>query len=84
MSKQLQGKLKKSERPTVWCLPKNEWDNMAGHLLAAEDMFKKAVEVTPEEWQEWTSEFGESQGFPSIIYHDKPIIIRPPETPIQG
>lgn len=49
---------------------------MAAHLMAAEQLFKKAEIVTPAEWIDWTSEFGEGQGFPSIIYHDKPIIIR--------
>lgn len=78
MSNKLKNSLRHTPaQPKVWCLSKEDWDKMAACLLAAEEMFKKAQPVTPDEWDDWTSEFGDGQGFPSIIYHDKPIIIRP-------
>jgi len=83
MSKKLKKSISnKPVQPQVWCLSKDDWDKMTASLMVAEEIFKKAEIVTPSEWQTWTSEFGEGQGFPSIIYHDKPIIIRPPESPI--
>jgi hypothetical protein len=82
MSNQLRNRIKSKrpqppERGGVWCLSKDDWNQMAGHLMAAEQIFKKAEQVSPAEWAEWTSEFSEGQGFPSIIYRDKPVIIRP-------
>lgn len=76
MSNQLKKSLK-PQKPKIWCLPKDDWDKMAASLMIAEELFKQAEEVNPEQWAEWTSEFSEGQGFPSIIYHDKPVIIRP-------
>lgn len=74
---------KRQRRPQVWCLSKEDWDKMAACLMEAKRLFKLAQEVTDVEWSEWTDEFSAEQGFPSIIYHDKPVIIRPPELPLQ-
>lgn len=82
MSNKLNRSLQDKSKPVIYCLSKDDWDKFAASLLVAEELFKKAEQVTPEDWTSWTSEFSEGEGFPSIIYHDKPVIIRQPVTPI--
>jgi len=60
-----------------YCLSKEDWEKMAASLMVAEEIFKSAEEISEIDWKEWTSEFGEKQGFPAIIYHDCPVIVKP-------
>lgn len=79
----MSNKLKKSLKPIptepkVWCLSMEDWNKFEACLIQAEEIFRTAEPVTPKEWQAWTSEFAPGEGFNSIIYHNKPVIIRPP------
>lgn len=82
MSNQLRNRLKsKSEeaKPDIYSLSKEDWDQLAASLMVAEEIFKGAERVTPEEWQRLTEHMIKGEGFPSIIYHDKPVISREPK-----
>lgn len=77
LKRSLQDNRPEPDKPRVWSLSRTDWKRLEGHLQAAEVISQRAKEVTPEQWAEWTSEFSEGQGFPSIIYHDRPLIIHP-------
>ena len=82
MSNKLRQSLPK-KKEIKYCLSKEDWNKMAAALMAAEELFKSAEKVTDEQWHEWTSEMGEKQGFPAIIYHDIPVIVRPMDIPLR-
>ena len=77
LKQSLQNKHHFPEQPKIWSLSQSDWKKLENHLKAAAVIAKRAESVSHEEWNAWTSEFSEGQGFPSIIYHDRPMIIRP-------
>lgn len=84
MSNQLKDLLHQDEQPSLkrYCLSKDDWDKLAATLIIAQELFESAEEISESDWKAWTSEFSAEQGFPAIIYHDQPVIVKPPKPPL--
>jgi hypothetical protein len=79
MSNKIKQNMQKPHKQIKRCLSKDDWDKMAAALMVAQELFDKSEIISDKQWQTWTSEMAPDQGFPAIIYHDSPVVIKPQE-----